>query len=203
MVLFLQLPLSSCVVRKACTSLLLLFRPNEGFLMCVTSPLCIDDVHVTSLFTCYSSCVCAWLLLWERLAAPSDPRITSWKKQSEFLPLFEKSCKASTVDFSCWVKELSPGYAPMLFAHTGSPAKQKTVGDLLRYWRSQATKRGKIGAEPCSCRSADEEDSESNIGNGVCECSIMTDLSGKDILKLQDELQVFRSKNCRLTNSEC
>ena len=92
----------------------------------------------------------------------------------------------------------------MLFAHTGSPAKWKAVGDQLRYRRSQATKRRKIGAEAHSCHSADEEDSESDIGNGVCECSIMTDLSGEDILKLQDELQVLRSKNCRLTkNSEC
>ena len=82
--------------------------------MCVTSPHCIDVVHVTSLFTCYSSCVRVLLLLWER-------------KQSEFLPLSEKSCRVSTVDFSCWAKELSLGYVPILFAHTGSPAKQKTV----------------------------------------------------------------------------
>ena len=29
----------------------------------------------------------------------------------------------------------------------------------------------------------------------------MTDLSGKDILKLQDELQLLQSENCRLKNS--
>ena len=70
-----------------------------------------DVVHVTSLFTRYSLCVRVLLLLWDR-------------KQSEFLLLFEKSCKANTVDFSCWAKELSLGYVPMLFAHTGSPAKR-------------------------------------------------------------------------------
>ena len=99
---------------------------------------------------------------------------------------------------------LSQGYVPTLFAHTGSPVKWKAVGDLLRYRRSQAAKRRKICAEPGSSRSADEEDSESNIGNGACERSIMTDLSGKDILKLQDELQLLRSESCRLKNSsEC
>ena len=73
----------------------------------------------------------------------------------------------------------------------------------MRYQRSQATKRRKIGAEAHSCCRADEEDSESDIGNGACDCSIMKDMSSEDILKLQDELQVLRSKNCRLTNSEC
>ena len=46
----------------------------------------------------------------------------------------------------------------------------------------------KICAESGSSRSADEEDNKSDIGNGACERSIMTDLSGEDILKLQDEL---------------
>ena len=55
-----------------------------------------------------------------------------------------------------------------------------------------------------SIHSSDEEDSESDIGNGTCVRLIMTDLSGEDILKLQDELQLLRSENCRLKNtSEC
>ena len=92
---------------------------------------------------------------------------------------------------------LSPGYVPTLFAHTGSPVKLKAVGDMSRYRRSQVAKRRKICAEPGSSRStsADEEDSESDTGNGACERSIMTDLSGEDILKLQDEVQLLRSEN--------
>ena len=128
------------------------------------------------------------------------------------------------MDFSCWSKNwtpnayswicsvhfvsgeksddpLSPGYVPTLFAHTGSPVKRKAVGDMSRYRRSQVAKRRKICAEPGSSRSADEEDNESDTGSGACEHSIMTDLSGEDILKLQDEVQLLRSENCRLKNS--
>ena len=99
---------------------------------------------------------------------------------------------------------LSPGYVPTLFAHTGSPVKWKAVEDQSKYRRSQAANRRKICSEPGSSRSADEEDSERYIDNCACEHSIMTDLSGEDILKLQDELQLLRSENCHLKNSsEC
>ena len=93
---------------------------------------------------------------------------------------------------------LSPEYVPTLFAHTGSPAKRK-AGDMSRYQRSQAAKRRKIDAEPGSSCSTDEEESDSEIG--AQKCSTMTDLSGDDVLKLQDECQLLGAENHRLKDS--
>ena len=70
---------------------------------------------------------------------------------------------------------------------------------MSRYQRSQAAKRRKIDAEPGSCCSTDEEESDSEIG--AQECSTMTDLSGDDVLKLQDECQLLRAENHRLKDS--
>ena len=148
------------------------------------------------------------------------------KKRREFLLLSKRSCcQASTVDFSCWSKELDTkcvlldmqcslhlwreerrSSVPRICSnaiclHWESCHVESSRRPVEIYWRSQAPKRRKIDAEPSSSHRIDKKDSESYIGNGTSECSIMTDLSGKDILKLQDELQLLQSENRRLKNS--
>ena len=162
-----------------------------------------------SLITCYPSwvskrlCTCivhCISLLWERLVAPTDARIASRKEVAWVSTASRKILLGEHCGFQLLIERIGHrthilerratilGYVPTLFAHTGSPVKWKAVGDLSRYRKSQAARCRKICAEPGSSRSADEEDNKSDIGNGACERSIMTDLSGEDILKLQDEL---------------
>ena len=113
-------------------------------------------------------------------------------KQRESLPLPERSFQASTVDFSCWSKNWAPNaYSWICSAHFASGEKSNDplspgyVPTLFAHTGSPV-KRKAVGDLSRYRRSQ------------------AADLLGEDILKLEDELQLLSSENCRLKNpSEC
>ena len=72
--------------------------------------------------------------------------------------------------------------------------KRRAAKSMPRYDGSQAAKRRKLERDS-TCNSQKESDSKELVDLGH---ATMTDLSGEDIIKLQEECQLLRTENSML-----